>query len=133
MTITPGALRALTQPTIVLRVDVPVQAAPGEWSEWLNPCYAFATYVGNGRLLLTPFGRTFQQPTVVMASALNTTATIIHGRTVEMALRNAARIPIIAEVDLTVNADNAGADPDAWDAATDPTYDPEAGRMPANA
>lgn len=81
MTITPGALRALTQPTILLRMDRPVAAAPG------NPngpgevfgagTLVFAQYIGNGRLLLTPVTTSPHVAQVVMASALNDTSTIL--------------------------------------------------------
>lgn len=90
MSITPGKLRGLTQPTIILRMEASVPEAPGE-SELtvFGPGdLVYAQYVGNGRLLLTPVGsRTGYGSHVVMASALNGTASVVDGDTVVEALR----------------------------------------------
>lgn len=80
--ITPGELRGRTQPTILLRMLSPVDAAPGNTDGpgkvFTAGDVVFAQYIGNGRLILDPVRRTAQNgPQVVMASALNTTAEII--------------------------------------------------------
>jgi hypothetical protein len=85
VTITPGELRGRTQPTLLLRMTSPVDAAPGNTDGpgkvFMAGDVVFAQYVGNGRLLLTPVRRTAMTgPQVVMASALNTTAEIIDER-----------------------------------------------------
>lgn len=79
--ITPGELRGRTQPTIILRMDSTVAAAPPAQVQVFEPgLYVFAQYIGNGRLLLTPVDPTAGfDSEVVMASALNSTATIING------------------------------------------------------
>lgn len=90
MTITAGKLRGLTQPTIVLRMDAPVAEAPGENDETVfdTNVYVLAQYVGNGRLILAPLDPSTDQwgPRVVMASALNSTATVVAGNRVAYAL-----------------------------------------------
>lgn len=85
MTITPGELRGRTQPTLLLRMTSPVDAAPGNTDGpgkvFMAGDVVFAQYIGNGRLLLTPVRRnSISGPQVVMASALNTTAEIIDER-----------------------------------------------------
>lgn len=89
MTITAGKLRGLTQPTIVLRMDKPVAEAPGERDEtvFAEGIYVYAQYIGNGRLLLTPVGNPGWGSHVVMASALNSTSTIVEDDEVGRALR----------------------------------------------
>lgn len=97
MTITPGKLRGLTQPTLILRMDSPVLEAPGE-SSYTDPdkvfdkgVYVFAQYVGNGRLLLTPVAPGVWGPHVVMASALNSTSSIVDGATLADALHRSTK------------------------------------------
>lgn len=85
MTITPGELRARTQPTILLRMTGPVAPAPGDTDSGPDPqtvfqtgVVVFAQYIGNGRLFLDPVDKTGGwAPHVVMASALNSTSEII--------------------------------------------------------
>lgn len=96
--ITPGVLRGLTQPTIVLRMTAAVPPAPGDMDGTgsyhgdtpalvFNPgMLVFAVYVGNGRLILTPIdSESVHSPHVVMASALNATAEIVSGRDIVQA------------------------------------------------
>lgn len=79
--ITPGKLRGLTQPTIVLMMERSAPIAPGEIDEgkpaFSSGTFVFAQYIGNGRLLLTPISMEDDGPRVVMASALNSTASIV--------------------------------------------------------
>lgn len=88
MTITPGKLRALTQPTIMLRMEMGVDVAPGEGNHEVFGVgvLVYAQYIGNGRLLLTPVGTSAWPAAVVMASALNSAASIVDGDTVATAL-----------------------------------------------
>lgn len=83
MSITPGKLRGLTQPTIVLYMESGVPEAPGE-SEHVDTVFergmfVFAQYIGNGRLILMPVAPGTWGPHVVMASALNGTSSIVDG------------------------------------------------------
>lgn len=91
MTITPGKLRALTQPTILLLMDAPVSEAPGESEStdtvFERGMYVFAQYIGNGRLLLTPLYPGKWGAHVVMASALNSTSSIVDGRLADQAMQ----------------------------------------------
>jgi hypothetical protein len=82
--IQPGELRGRTQPTILLRMTQPVIPAPHNTDGDREPVFetglvVFATYVGNGRLILDPIDKSTQWGSqIVMASALNTTAEIIN-------------------------------------------------------
>lgn len=89
MTVTAGKLRALTQPIIVLRMDKSVNEAPGERDQtvFADGIYVYAQYIGNGRLLLTPIGNPGWGSHVVMASALNSTSTVVENDEVARALR----------------------------------------------
>lgn len=105
MTITPGKLRALTQPPILLRMEDSVAEAPGESPEkrlsfapgtqrhvFAPGTIVFAQYIGNGRLLLTPLSPTNGFGShVVMASALNGTASIVDGWLVQEVLDSEAK------------------------------------------
>lgn len=89
MTITAGKLRGLTQPTIMLKMESPVAEAPGEGDRTVfGPgIYVLAQYVGNGRLLLSPLDpSTGWGQHVVMASALNSTSSIVEGHAISEAL-----------------------------------------------
>lgn len=90
MTITAGKLRGLTQPTIILRMDKPVAEAPGERDQtvFAEGVYVYAQYIGNGRLLLIPIGNVGWGSHVVMASALNSTSSIVENDDVDQALRD---------------------------------------------
>src|SRR5690348_5346306 len=143
MSITPGRLRALTQPTIILRLNTDVPAAPGETAGRIGAGFVFAQYVGNGRLLLTPIGVSMWESTVVMASALNATSTVVEGRDVVAALYEHDRLEnrkrfvqsgfrvgspddLVGQrvtVRVPSTAGPAIDDEGAWD-ASDPTYDP---------
>lgn len=98
MTITAGKLRALTQPPILIRMDKPVAEASGE-GDRTGPVFEagmvlFAQYIGNGRLELTPLNPTLGWGShVVMASALNSTASILNGAEVEPLLITATERP----------------------------------------
>jgi hypothetical protein len=94
MTITPGKLRGLTQPTIILRMDAAVEEAPGESHAdvvFQDGVFVFAQYVGNGRLLLTPVAPGMWGPHVVMASALNGTSSIVDTATLADALHRSTK------------------------------------------
>jgi hypothetical protein len=92
MTITAGKLRGLTQPTIVLRMEKSVNEAPGERDRTVFDAgmFVLAQYVGNGRLLLTPIDpNTKWGSHVVMASALNSTSSVVDGDQIAAALYKA--------------------------------------------
>lgn len=100
VSITPGELRARLQPTILLRMTAPVAPAPGNTDVTApTPVFTagmvvFAQYIGNGRLVLTPVRRVGSWgPQVVMASALNTTSTIITDHELSLAFTEALPAP----------------------------------------